>query len=179
MTKNLITIREFIDQSIGEWRSIRSTHTIAFQEFENTTSNISISYLNVDNTKVEQTLKKFNISKTPAFAIEISWVAVSDWELEDKVNTNETVLIFIPKDNKSGIILRNKGYAELVHSSSEYFMDNRENLNIITKYNSTISEERIWFLTKNIRSRYSMIQSKHHNAIMQTSHSSEIRQIFI
>ena len=50
MIKNLIKTREFINKSIGEWRSIRSTHTLAFQEYENTTSNILIDYLDIDAT---------------------------------------------------------------------------------------------------------------------------------
>ena len=42
MTKNLTIINQFIDKSIGEWKSIRSTHTLAFQEFENKTVDNSV-----------------------------------------------------------------------------------------------------------------------------------------
>ena len=45
MTKNLTIINQFIDKSIGEWKSIRSTHTLAFQEFENSTSKIYIKHI--------------------------------------------------------------------------------------------------------------------------------------
>ena len=61
MQKNQITIKKFIDKSIGEWKSLRSTHTIAFQEFENTTSNIDISYQNLDSNETKNILKKIEV----------------------------------------------------------------------------------------------------------------------
>ena len=177
MPKNQITIKEFIDKSIGEWKSLRSTHTIAFREFENTTSNIIISYLSLDSDDAKNLIEKFNFSLNPKFAIKIIWQATSDWEIEENSDSSETILIFSQKDINSGIILRNKGYAELIHTYSNYFIDKQENLNIITKYNSTISEEKIWFIAKNLRARYSLIKNKEFGSPIQTSHSSEIRQI--
>ena len=177
MRKNQITIKEFIDKSIGEWKSLRSTHTIAFQEFENTTSKIFISYLSLDSNEVKDLLKQFSFSLNPQFAIKIIWQATSDWEIEENSDSSETILIFSQKDINSGIILRNKGYAELIHTYSNYFIDKQEHLNIITKYNSTISEEKIWFISKNLRARYSLIKNKEFGSLIQTSHSSEIRKL--
>ena len=177
MRKSQITIKEFIDKSIGEWKSLRSTHTIAFQEFENTTSNIFISHISIDSNEAKDLLKKFSFSLNPKFAIKIIWQSSSDWALEDQSDKNDTTLIFSQKDMNSGIILRNKGYAEMIHTYSNYFIDQQENLNITTEYNSTISEEKIWFIAKNLRARYSLIKNKEFGSPIQTSHSSEIRQI--
>ena len=177
MTKNLTTINQFIDKSIGEWKSIRSTHTLAFQEYENTTSNILIDYLDIDNKKVSNLVNKFKFKFIPSYALTICWKSQSDWVDEKELNTDDTILVFSEKDERSGIILRNKGYAELVHSCSEYFFDNYENLNLKTEYNSTICNERIWFLSENLRSRYSVIKNKISDSVLQTSHSSEIRRI--
>ena len=177
MQKNQITIKEFIDKSIGEWKSLRSTHTIAFQEFENTTSNICISYVGLESIEAKSLLKKFSFPVNPKFAIKIVWQASSDWEIEDESNQGETTLIFSQKDLNSGIILRNKGYAEIIHTYSNYFIDPQANLNIITEYNSTISEEKIWFISNNLRVRYSLIKNKEFDSPIQTSHSSEIRKI--
>ena len=177
MRKSQITIKEFIDKSIGEWKSLRSTHTIAFQEFENTTSNIFISYLSLDSNEAKDLLKKFSFSLNPKFAIKIIWQASSDWALEEKSDQNDTTLIFSQKDMNSGIILRNKGYAEMIHTYSNYFIDKQENLNITTEYNSTMSEEKIWFISNHLRARYSLIKNKELGSLIQTSHSSEIRKI--
>ena len=177
MQKNPLTIEEFIDKSIGEWKSLRSTHTITFQEFENTTSNIFVDYISLNSNEAKNLLKKFNFSVIPKLAIKIIWQAKSDWGIEDKTDPSETILIFSQRDENSGIILRNKGYVEITHTYSNYFIDQQENLNIITEYNSTISEEKIWFISNNLRARYSLIKNKEFNSPIQTSHSSEIRKI--
>ena len=178
MTKNLTTISQFIDKSIGEWKSIRSTHTLAFQEFENSTSKIYIKHINSKNKKVVEIFKNYKLSLNPdSIAISIKWQATSDWEEDNTSEGDETILIFLPKDENSGILLRNKGYAESVISTSNYFVDEQNNLNIKTIYKSTVSEERITFLSTHIRSRFSTIRNQENNSVIQTSHTSEIRNI--
>ena len=178
MTKNLTIINQFIDKSIGEWKSIRSTHSLAFQEFENSTSKIYIKNINSENKKVVEILDKHNLSLSlETISISIRWRATSDWE-EDNINEeDETILIFLPKDKNSGIVLRNKGYTESVISSSNYFVDEQNNLHIKTIYKSTVSEERISFLSTHIRSRFSTIRNLENNSVIQTSHTSEIRNL--
>ena len=178
MTKNLITINQFIDKSIGEWKSIRSTHTLAFQEFENSTSKIYIKHINSKNKKVVEIFKNHKFSlNLESTAISIKWQTTSDWEDDDISEGDETILIFLPKDKNAGIVLRDKGYAESMISSSNYFVDNQNNLHIKTIYKSTISEERISFLSAHIRSRFSTLRNKGNNSVIQTSHTSEIRNL--
>ena len=113
MTKNLTIINQFIDKSIGEWKSIRSTHTLAFQEFENSTSRIYVKYINKKNKKVVEIFKNYKFSLNhESIAISINWRAISDWDNNDIREGDETILIFLPKDENSGIVLRNKGYTE-------------------------------------------------------------------
>ena len=180
MTKNLITINQFIKKSLGEWKSLRSTHSLAFQEVENSTSKITIKDIEINNTKVVELLNKYEFQYTPSVvAISISWQAISDWEEEQKSEEDQTILLFLPRNKNTGIVLRNKGYTESVISSSEYLIDLNENLHLKTIYNSTVSEERICFLSTHIRSRYSVIRNQENNAVIQTSHTSEIRNISI
>ena len=178
MTKNLTTINQFIDKSLGEWKSIRSTHTLAFQEFENSSSKIYIKHINPKNEKVIEIFKNYKLSFTlEIIAIAIKWQAISDWEEDDISEGDETILIFLPKNENSGIVLRNKGYTESFFSSSNYFVDEKNNLHIKTFYKSTISEERISFLSTHIRSRFSIIRNLENNSVIQTSHTSEIRNL--
>ena len=178
MTKNLITINQFIKKSLGEWKSLRSTHSLAFQEVENSTSKIVIKELEIKNKKVFELLEKYNLrSKSSFIALSISWHATSDWEMNQKIEEDKTLLLFLPKDKNKGIILRNKGYTESVISSSEYLLDENDNLNIKTIYSSTVSEERISFLSTHIRSRFSTIRNLGNNSVIQTSHTSEIRNL--
>ena len=177
MTKNLITINQFINKSIGEWKSIRSTHTLAFQEFENSTSKIYIKHINSKNKKVVEIFKNYKLTlNLENVAISIKWQAISDWD-DDIGKGDETILIFLPKDENSGIVLRNKGYTESVISSSNYFVDEQNNLHIKTVYKSTVSEEKISFLSTHIRSRFSTIRNQETKSVIQTSHTSEIRNL--
>ncbi len=180
MKKNLIRINQFIKKSLGEWKSLRSTHSLAFQEVENSTSKIVIEELEIKSKKVVELLEKNNFSsKTSVIALSISWQAISDWDMDQKPEENKTTLLFLPTNKNQGIVLRNKGYTESIISSSEYLIDEYDNLNIKTVYNSTISAERICFLSTHIRSRYSVIRNNENNAVIQTSHTSEIRNISI
>ena len=178
MTKNLITINQFIENSIGEWKSIRSTHTLAFQEFENSISKIYIKHINSKSRKVFEIFEKYNLSfNQKSISISIKWQTVSDWEEDNRDEEDETIFIFLPKDENSGILLRNKGYTESAISSSNYFIDKQNNLHIKTNYKSTVSEERICFLSTHIRSRFSTIRNQKNNSVIQTSHASEIRNL--
>ena len=178
MTKNLITINQFIDKSIGEWKSLRSTHSLAFQEFENSTSKIYIKHINSKNKKVVEIFKNYKLSlNLESIAISIKWQDISDWDDDDISRGDETILIFLPKDENSGIVLQNKGYTESIVSSSNYFIDKQNNLHLKTIYKSTVSEERISFLSTHIRSRFSTIRNQENNSVMQTSHTSEIRNL--
>ena len=178
MTKNLTKINQFIDKSIGEWKSIRSTHTLAFQEFENSTSKIHIKHINKKERKVAEIFKNYKLSLNLELkAVSIQWQAFSDWEEDNISEGDETILIFLPKDENSGIVLRNKGYTESFISSSNYFFDKQNNLHIKTIYKSKVSEERISFLSTHIRSRFSTIRNQETKSVIQTSHTSEIRNL--
>ena len=129
LTKNLTTINQFLDESIGEWKSIRSTHTLAFQEFENSTSRIYIKYINSKNKKVIDIFKNYKLSFKPEnIAISIKWQAISDWEEDDMSEGDETILIFLPKDDNSGIVLRNKGFLPDLISETEFQFERIINL---------------------------------------------------
>ena len=178
MKKNLITINQFINNSVGEWKSIRSTHTLAFQEFENSISKIYIKHINSKDKKVIEIFKQNQLSPNDeGIAISIKWQTISDWEEDNTIEEDESILIFLPKYQNSGIVLRNKGYTESFISFSDYFVDQQNNLNIKTKYKSTVSEERICFLSTNVRSRFSTIRNQENNSVIQTSHTSEIRNL--
>ena len=177
MKKNLITVKEFIDKSIGEWKSIRSTHTLAFQEFENTNSSLIIAYQNIESEEVLEIKNRLKFSQNISFALKISWKSISEWTTDNNSHESNTILIFIQKDEYSGILIKEKGYAEQIPSSSRYYIDESKTFNIHSEYDATMSEEKIWFLSENVRSRYSVIKNKINNGILQTSYATEIRKI--
>jgi len=178
LRKNLTKINQFIDKSKGEWKSLRSTHTLAFQEFENTISKICIKNINSKNKQVIAIFKNYKLSlNLESISISIKWQAFSDWGEDNMSEGDENILIFLPKDENSGIVLQNKGYTESFIASSNYFFDKQHNLHIKTIYKSKVSEERISFLSTHIRSRFSTIRNLENNSVIQTSHTSEIRNL--
>ena len=134
LQKNLITTKDFIDKSIGEWKSIRSTHTLAFQEFENTNASLIISYQNIESEEVLKIKNRFKFSQDSSFAINISCKSISEWTTENKSQESNTILIFIPKDEYTGILIKDKGYAEQISSSSRYMIDESNTFNIESEY---------------------------------------------
>ena len=53
-----MNIEQFVAQTEGEWRSMRSAHSLAFQQFEDVLSEISIQKLSQTNTDLQTILKQ-------------------------------------------------------------------------------------------------------------------------
>ena len=71
-----MNIKEFFLKSVGEWNSMRSGHSLAFQEFEEIRSKIKISPSKPNDARVIKFLKD-NLITTKAVnkAFLISWEA--------------------------------------------------------------------------------------------------------
>ena len=81
---------------------------------ENSTSKIVIKELEIKNKNVVKLLEKYNLSSAPSvIALSISWEAISDWEMDQKIEEDKTLLLFLPKDKNKGIVLR----LSLIHIS--------------------------------------------------------------
>ena len=175
-----MSIEQFIAQSEGQWISMRSGHSLAFKQFEQIISKITVKILEPNDPKV------LNLIRSRAERIRkyispfcIKWESDSDWEEETKheLSYGSSILIPIPKNNQNGFILRSLGYAEPIPSFSTYSFLNDGTFIIKTKYEQTIAEERIWFLSKNVRCRSSVIYASNTNGVLQTSYASELKII--
>ena len=76
-----------------------------------------------------------------------------------------------------GKIIRSVGYTEAIQLISLYKLLDDGTLIIYSKYNHITTEERIWFVSDNLRSRSSVTRAINSLAILQTSYASEIRCI--
>ncbi len=177
-------IEQFIALSEGEWKSMRSGHSLAFQQFEEVLSLIKIEQVNIEDENIKNLLianrfkDNLNEKKLP---FKIMWESESDWN-SDKSQTfskGTCYLLAIPKSKEEGFLIRSKGYTEDIFTISNYrFLDDGTFL-LKTKYNQTKIEERIWFASNNVRCRSSITYSSDEKAILQTSYSSEIRRLKI
>jgi phycoerythrin-associated linker protein len=182
-TQTRMTIEQFVAQSSGKWRSMRSGHSLAFQQFEEVLSEVIIEEIDKENTAVKQLLESSIITNqdehlvTSPFRME--WCAESDWEPEDpsEVSSGSCIIVPLTKDNCSGKLIRSVGYAESEAAISEYQFLDDGTFTLTTQYEQSIAEERIWFVSENVRCRSSVLRTSAGSGILQTSFASEVRRI--
>ena len=172
-------IEDFFLKSVGEWKSMRSSHSLAFQEFEEIRCTIKIFPVRINDSNVIKLIKdssrKINEVKT---AFLMSWEAKSEWDDNKKENmSGESILIPIEVSETEGKIIRSVGYTEAVQLISSYKLLNDGTLIIYSNYNQISTEERVWFLSNNLRSRSSVTRATNSLAILHTSYASEIRSL--
>ena len=75
-----MNIEEFFLKSVGEWNSMRSGHSLAFQEFEEIRSKITIVHSKSNDSRVIKLLKD-NLIRPNAInnAFLINWESKSEW----------------------------------------------------------------------------------------------------
>ena len=173
-------IEQFFLKSVGEWNSMRSVHSLAFQEFEEIRSKIKLIPTKTNDHRVIKLLKNNLITtndKQKAFLI--SWEAKSEWgdENQKENSSGESILIPLEISKKEGKIIRSIGYTENIPIISLYKILDDGTLIINSNYNHIYTEERIWFVSNNLRSRSSVTREINSLAILQTSYASEIRLI--
>ena len=175
-------IEQFVLRSEGEWKSMRSGHSLAFQQFEEIISTIKIKILEKTDPQVIDLAKSSGIAReklvTPFL---ISWESESNWDNgnEDGLSNGSTILIPIPKSEKEGIIIRSLGYSEKIKATSKYNFLEDGTIVFLTNYTKTSAQERIWFISDNVRCRSSVLLSNNSSGILQTSYTSEIKRLNI
>ena len=178
-----MTIEQFVAQSSGKWRSMRSGHSLAFQQFEEVLSEVSIEEISKDDSAVIQLLESSaaNIQDLDKISspFKMEWCAESDWEPDDpsEVSSGSCIIVPLAKDKSSGTLIRSVGYAESEAAISEYHFLDDGTFTLTTQYEQSIAEERIWFVSENVRCRSSVLRTSAGSGILQTSFASEVRRI--
>ena len=175
-------IEEFFSKSQGVWTSMRSSHSLAFKQFEQVVSTIQVSQKNQQDTLVLNLLEAFPKYKCKSLsAYLMEWEAESDWDPhEDSTSlSGSSILIPIPQNEARGIILRSVGYAEAIKVETNYHFSSNGTLILKSKYEQSISEEQIWFVTENLRCRSSVLKTSTGSGVLQTSFASEVRKLNI
>jgi phycoerythrin-associated linker protein len=172
-----MSIEQFVAQSIGQWKSQRSAHSLAFQHFEAVLSTIDILEVDLEDSRVIDLCKANDID--PQWAVSpfyMQWEGTSDWD-DDQVSKGSTLLVPIPNLSQPGRgkLLREQGYAETMPAIGEYYFTDDGTFVLITPYERASAEERIWFVNPNLRFRVSMIKTSEGSGVLTASFSSEIR----
>jgi phycoerythrin-associated linker protein len=172
-----MTISEFVNKSLGNWRSLRSVHHLAFSHLEEVSSDIEIISLQVDDPLVISLCKEHKIDpQLVESPFRMSWEGESDWDEQEELK-GTTVLVPIPDLNnpQKGQLLRDRGYAETMTAIARYEILEDGTFILTTNYARASAEEKIWFVNSNLRFRVSMIKTSDGKGVVNASFSSEIR----
>ena len=88
------------------------------------------------------------------------------WDRAGESHEDQTMFGLIPTDEagRSGLLLRDHGYAEKAPVAGEFRMDAENGLILTTDYEMMSSLERFWFAGPNLRLRTSTVQGLSNNA---------------
>lgn len=170
-------IKEFVAQSIGNWRSQRSVHHLAFSHLEEVKSEIEIIALQKDDLDVINLCREHNIDpQLIESPFRMTWEGESDWDEQEELK-GTTILVPIPDtDNpQKGRLLRDRGYAETMPAIANYEILEDGTFVLTTNYDRASAEEKIWFVNPKLRFRVSMIKTSDGKGVVTASFSSEIR----
>ena len=176
-----MNIEQFVAQSEGKWRSMRSGHSLAFQQFEDVLSEVEITRIEDTDADIEKLTTASSLSREGRIAcpFRMSWAAESDWEPDDpsEVSSGSCLIVPIPIDKSSGHLLRSVGYAEAAPAESKYSFLSDGTFLLTTAYEQSIAEERIWFVSEHVRCRSSVLRTSAGSGVLQTSFASEVRRL--
>lgn len=171
-------IQTFVEQSIGQWRSQRSAHHLAFRHFEAIESVIDIVALSSDDPSVIELCQSYDIAVDAITSpFRMSWEGQSDWNEEEELK-GTSVLVPVPDPHhpNHGKLLRDQGYAETMEAAGDYQITDEGMFVLVTAYDRASAEEKIWFVNPNMRCRVSLIKTSAGTGVVTASFSSEIRQ---
>ena len=171
-------ITEFVENSIGRWRSQRSAHHLAFGHFEAVQSEIDIVSLSLNDSAVIDLCKTYEVkTETAVSPFRMSWEGQSDWEDSEAIK-GSCILVPVPDPHRAncGRLLRDQGYAETIAAVGDYYLTEDNTFVLTTTYDRAAAEEKIWFVNPNVRCRVSLIKTSSGTGVVTASFSSEIRQ---
>ncbi len=171
-------ISQFVEQSLGHWRSQRSAHHMIFSNFEAVRSEIDILAIAPDDAEVVALCKSYDLDPARAVApFRMAWEGQSDWDEDAPDMQGTCILVPIPDSHKPnrGKLLRDRGYAETVAAVGEYTFTEEGMFVLETPYDRAMAEERIWFINPNLRLRVSLIKTSGGTGVVTASFASEIR----
>ena len=152
---------EFFQSSAGEWRSQRSTHHLAFRQAEIGDSNIQVTALGADDARIAEICKMHSVDPSRAAGgAFVTWHGSMAWDKDDENHKGSTVFAIVPdpENPRQGLMLRERGYAEIMPVAGRFEMDDEDGLLLITEYETMSSIERFWFANPNVRMRTSTVK---------------------
>ena len=151
----------FFRLSCGRWRSQRSSHHLLHRRAEAGGSWIEVVELTPDDPRLHAIATLHG--QDPGALVggcRVTWSGSMAWDKAGEAHEGESVFGLIPEDahGRSGLLLRDRGYAETAPVAGRFAMDDRDGLLLTTDYETMSSLERFSFAGPDVRLRTSTVQ---------------------
>lgn len=154
-------VMAFFELSTGKWRSQRTTHHLAFRRSEAGESEIYVKALPAQDPSIIEICQLHQVDPETAIGgAFVSWSSSMAWDQEDENHEGTTVFALIPDvaNPRQGVLLRERGYAEVIPVAGQYYMDDEDALVLTTEYETMSTIERFWFPNPSLRMRTSTVK---------------------
>ncbi len=161
-SRGCMNAMEFFQRSAGQWQSLRTTHHLAFRRTEKGESLISVEPLDPSDSRIIDICLLHQCDPTLAIGgAFVQWQGSMDWDQDPEENhTGSTVFALLPDDptGRSGQLLRERGYAEIVPVIGRFEMDAQDALLLTTDYETMSATERFALPADHLRVRTSTVK---------------------
>ena len=167
MTLEIADALSFFRLSCGRWTSQRSQHHLLHRRAEAGASFIVVEELHKGDERLADIAARNNESVDRIIGgCWVRWSGSMAWDRAGESHEDQTMFGLIPTDEagRSGLLLRDRGYAEKAPVAGEFRMDAENGLILTTDYEMMSSLERFWFAGPNLRLRTSTVQGLSNNA---------------
>jgi len=157
----------FFRLSCGRWTSQRSQHHLLHRRAEAGASFIVVEELHKGDARLAEIAERNNENVERIIGgCWVRWSGSMAWDRAGESHEDQTMFGLIPGDDagRSGLLLRDRGYAEKAPVAGEFRMDDENGLILTTDYEMMSSLERFWFAGPNLRLRTSTVQGLSNNA---------------
>ena len=167
MSLEIADALSFFRLSCGRWTSQRSQHHLLHRRAEAGASFIVVEELHKGDARLAEIAERNNESVERIIGgCWVRWSGSMAWDRAGESHEDQTMFGLIPSDDagRSGLLLRDRGYAEKAPVAGEFRMDDENGLILTTDYEMMSSLERFWFAGPNLRLRTSTVQGLSNNA---------------
>lgn len=167
MTLEISDALSFFRLSCGRWTSRRSQHHLLHRRAEAGSSFIVVEELLKGDERLAEIASRNGESVERIIGgCWVRWSGSMAWDRAGESHEDQTMFGLIPTDEagRSGLLLRDRGYAEKAPVAGQFRMDAENGLILTTDYEMMSSLERFWFAGPNLRLRTSTVQGLSNNA---------------
>ena len=167
MTLEIADALSFFRLSCGRWTSQRSQHHLLHRRAEAGASFIVVEELHKGDERLAEIAERNGESVERIIGgCWVRWSGSMAWDRAGESHEDQTMFGLIPTDDagRSGLLLRDRGYAEKAPVAGQFRMDAENGLILTTDYEMMSSLERFWFAGPNLRLRTSTVQGLSNNA---------------